>query len=283
MNPPLHEAAQAPEAPPSAGREAAEHVDPPGRPVVAMADDKAPATTPARRSLAQSPARPTRRAARTSARALCPHRRRAGRGRGAAVRALRRPARSPFWAAVHSHLLARRDHRRPRRRRRHGLLGAARAPAHRREHPRARHREPRARQHDQVRRTAVERGRVGLRARLPGRIRLPHRQRESRWRLDDEAWRRPVHAPVESLAALLPASITSSAVATDLKNQFSFQVSKCAKIPTRKVRWACLQPGAVEQRHAWRSESCPGSPWHTQLQHRVRAPARAAKVPREAQ
>ena len=93
--------------------------------------------------------------------------------------------------------LARGDHRRGRRGRRHGVLGAARAPAHRRGHHRARGRRPRAHEHDQVRRAAVERRRMGVRARLPGRVRLPHRKREPRRRLEHEAWRRPVRPQVE--------------------------------------------------------------------------------------
>ena len=65
-----------------------------------------------------------------------------------------------------------------------------------------------------------------------------------------------------ALTALLPAKIASSAVEADLQTQFSLDVSKCAKIPTRKVRWACLVPGAS-------STTClevrvvPWAPWST--------------------
>ena len=65
-----------------------------------------------------------------------------------------------------------------------------------------------------------------------------------------------------SLTALLPARLTSSAVTADLNSQLSLGVSKCAKIPARKVRWACLGPGAA-------SSSCleirivPWAPWST--------------------
>jgi hypothetical protein len=45
------------------------------------------------------------------------------------------------------------------------------------------------------------------------------------------------------LTALLPSNITSGAVEADLRTHGS-NVSKCAKIPTAKVRWACLVPGA---------------------------------------
>jgi hypothetical protein len=68
------------------------------------------------------------------------------------------------------------------------------------------------------------------------------------------------HRP--ALAALLPATIASAEVEADLRNQLSLNVSKCAKILTRKVRWACLVPGAS-------STSClevrivPWTPWST--------------------
>ena len=45
------------------------------------------------------------------------------------------------------------------------------------------------------------------------------------------------------LTALLPPTITPGAVEADLRAHGS-NVSKCAKIPTTKVRWACLVPGA---------------------------------------
>jgi hypothetical protein len=67
------------------------------------------------------------------------------------------------------------------------------------------------------------------------------------------------HRP--ELTALLPA-ITPSAVEADMASQFSLDVSKCAKIPTRKVRWACLGPEGS-------SSSClevrivPWTPWVT--------------------
>jgi hypothetical protein len=62
------------------------------------------------------------------------------------------------------------------------------------------------------------------------------------------------------LTALQPATITPSAVAMDLRTQFSVEVAKCAKIPARKVRWACLGPAPS-------STSCvefrvvPWTPW----------------------
>ncbi|MGH3139113.1 MAG: hypothetical protein ACRDQE_05220 [Gaiellales bacterium] len=45
------------------------------------------------------------------------------------------------------------------------------------------------------------------------------------------------------LTALLPPTITPGAVEADLQAHGT-NVSKCAKIPTTKVRWACLVPGA---------------------------------------
>jgi hypothetical protein len=68
------------------------------------------------------------------------------------------------------------------------------------------------------------------------------------------------HRP--ALTALLPARIASAEVEADLRTQLSLNVSKCAKIATRKVRWACLVPGAS-------STSClevrivPWVPWGT--------------------
>lgn len=65
-----------------------------------------------------------------------------------------------------------------------------------------------------------------------------------------------------ALTALLPDAVAASAVETDLRTQLSVDVAKCAKIPTRKVRWACLGPGGT-------SASClevrvvPWAPWST--------------------
>ena len=59
------------------------------------------------------------------------------------------------------------------------------------------------------------------------------------------------------LTALLPSNITPGAVEADLRAHHGSNVSKCAKIPTAKVRWACLVPGAS-------STSCVGVrvvPW----------------------
>jgi hypothetical protein len=45
------------------------------------------------------------------------------------------------------------------------------------------------------------------------------------------------------LSAILPDPVTSSAVAADMASQQSFPGSRCARVPSTKVRWACLQPG----------------------------------------
>jgi hypothetical protein len=68
--------------------------------------------------------------------------------------------------------------------------------------------------------------------------------------------------PRPSLTALLPAAISPDAVAADLRTQHSLDISRCAKIPAHKVRWACLVPGGS-------STSClelrvvPWTPWTT--------------------
>lgn len=64
------------------------------------------------------------------------------------------------------------------------------------------------------------------------------------------------------LTPLLPTNITPGAVEADLRTHHGSNVSKCAKVPTAKVRWACLVPGAS-------STSCvelrvvPWVPWST--------------------
>ena len=110
-------------------------------------------------------------------------------------------------------------------------------------------------------------GAMGVRARLPGRVRLPHREVNP---VGD--WNTKPGADLcdhrSSLTALLPARLTAGAVAADLKSQLSVDVSKCAKIPARKVRWACLGPGAA-------SNSCleirivPWVPWSYDSSTRV--------------
>lgn len=45
------------------------------------------------------------------------------------------------------------------------------------------------------------------------------------------------------LNAILPDPITATGLAADMASQQAFPGSRCAKIPTAKVRWACLQPG----------------------------------------
>ena len=138
--------------------------------------------------------------------------------------------------------LARGDRDRARRWRRHGVLGPQSAPADRRGHARARDSRAGEREHGALRRAAVERGRVGLRSRVHGRVALPDRKREPRGRLDVQARRRPL---LESTGADGPPAADHQprrgrgGSAGQRSN-----VSKCAKIPTAKVRWACLVPGA---------------------------------------
>jgi hypothetical protein len=45
------------------------------------------------------------------------------------------------------------------------------------------------------------------------------------------------------LAAILPDPITAAGLAADMASQQAFPGARCAKVPTKKVRWACLQPG----------------------------------------
>ena len=47
------------------------------------------------------------------------------------------------------------------------------------------------------------------------------------------------------LAAILPERITSAAVAADLESQRGIPVARCARVPTTKVRWACLGPSGA--------------------------------------
>jgi hypothetical protein len=47
------------------------------------------------------------------------------------------------------------------------------------------------------------------------------------------------------LNSILPDPITPAAVAADMASQQGFAGARCAKVPTTKVRWACLQPGGA--------------------------------------
>ena len=127
------------------------------------------------------------------ARALRQDGRRARRCRGTGPR---RPSPPRSLALLGSRALARLargDRDRARRWRRHGVLGPQSAPADRRGHARARDSRAGEREHGALRRAAVERGRVGLRPRVHGRVALPDRKREPRGRLDVQARRRPLH------------------------------------------------------------------------------------------
>jgi hypothetical protein len=45
------------------------------------------------------------------------------------------------------------------------------------------------------------------------------------------------------LAAILPDPITPTGLEADMGSQQAFPGSRCVKLPTTRVRWACLQPG----------------------------------------
>jgi hypothetical protein len=50
------------------------------------------------------------------------------------------------------------------------------------------------------------------------------------------------HRP--ELAAILPADITAAAVSADMESQLGIASATCAKVPEHKVRWACLGPSS---------------------------------------
>ena len=245
MNPPFHEAAQAPEAPP----EAAATPEPPQRRVVVTAEDQGPGGDPRPAGPAPVHVPYARTGAEPDVVSAPP------------VRGPRRRTRSPFWAAVRSHLwlvvivVV--------------LAGAASTGYWG------------LRVHQRIGETPLERG-VGGREHA-NTIKCVEQQSNGAVWACGLVYRaesvclianvNPVgdwttkpgadlctHRP--ELTALLPARLTSSAVAADLESQFSLDVSKCAKIPTRKVRWACLGPSAS-------SASClevrivPWTPWKT--------------------
>ncbi len=240
MNPPFHEAAQAPH---SARRDAPEQRDPPRRLAVATAEEQSAGDDPVAPE-------PTAERGETDASGLpapvhVPYARTGVEPdvvSAPPVRAPRRPARSPFWAAVHSHLwlvviivL---------------LVGAAGTAYWG------------LRLHQRIGESTLERG-VGGREHASTVRCVEQQSNGAVWAcglvyqaesvclianvnpVGDWTTKPGVdlctHRP--ALAALLPAGITSSAVVSDLRNQHSYDVLKCAKIPTRKVRWACLEPG----------------------------------------
>jgi hypothetical protein len=159
------------------------------------------------------------------------------------VRAPRRPSRSPFWAAVHSHIwlvviVV--------------VVAAAAGTAY-----------WGLRVHQRIGEATIERG-VGGREH-PNTIKCVEQQSNGAvwacglvYRAESVClianvnpvgdWTTKPGADLcahrAELTALLPARLTSSAVAADIRSQLSQAVSRCAKIPTRKVRWACLGPGA---------------------------------------
>jgi hypothetical protein len=62
------------------------------------------------------------------------------------------------------------------------------------------------------------------------------------------------------LNAILPDPVTPAAVAADMASRQSFPGARCVKVPTKKVRWACLQPGGacmLVRVAPWRSLGSP--------------------------
>ena len=134
-----------------------------------------------------------------------------------------------------------------------------------------------------MRRAAVERRRMGLWARLPGRVRsasIANVNPVGDWNI--EAWRRPVRPQVE------PDGAPPGEAYRRRGRRGSEVAAKRRRIEVRqdpgtaKVRWACLGPGAAPATRAWRSESCPGSRGHPIPAPRVSTSAGAAEIPRKA-
>jgi hypothetical protein len=243
VNPPFQTAAQAPEAP----QNAAQAVDPPQSRVVATAEDQGVDDGPSSGRPAAVHVPYARTGAEPDVVSAPP------------MRGLRRPGRSPFWAAVHSHLwlvvivvvVV-------------GVAGTAYWGL---------------RVHQRIGEATIERG-VGNREHTSTIKCVEQQSNGAVWacglvyRAESVClianvnpvgdWNTKPGADLcdhrSSLTALLPARLTAGAVAADLKSQLSVDVSKCAKIPARKVRWACLGPGAA-------SNSCleirivPWVPW----------------------
>lgn len=243
MNPPFQTAAQAPEA----QQNAAQAVDPPQSRVVAMTEDQGVDDGPSSGRPAAVHVPYARTGAEPDVVSAPP------------IRGLRRPGRSPFWAAIHSHLwlvvivvvVV-------------GVAGTAYWGL---------------RVHQRIGEATIERG-VGNREHTSTIKCVEQQSNGAVWacglvyRAESVClianvnpvgdWNTKPGADLcdhrSSLTALLPARLTAGAVTADLKSQLSVDVSKCAKIPARKVRWACLGPGAA-------SNSCleirivPWVPW----------------------
>ena len=241
VNPPFREAAQAPG---DARPDAPELADPPRRPVVATAENQIAEDDPGRPEPAAEGGETD--PSGSPAPVLVPYARTGLEPDDVVsappVRTPRRPARSPFWAAVHSHLWL-------------GviilvLVGAAGTAYWG------------LRVHQRIGEATLERG-IGTREHASTVRCIEQQANGAVWACGvvynaesvclianvnpaGEWSTKPgtdlcTHRP--ALAALLPTSITASAVVADLKNQHSSDVSKCAKILTRKVRWACVGPG----------------------------------------
>lgn len=240
MNPPFPKAAQAPETP----QKAAQAVDPPQSRVVATAEDQGvdddasplePADPPGESASSGSPAPVHVPYARTGPDPDIVS--------APPMRGPRRPARSPFWAAVHSHLwlvvivvvLVSAAGTAYWGLRVHQRIGGATI-----------ERGVRDREHASAIKCVEQQSNgavwaCGLVYRAESVCLIANVNPVGDWTTKPGA-DLCLHRP--SLTALLPARLTASAVTADLKSQLSLDVSKCAKIPARKVRWACLGPGA---------------------------------------
>jgi hypothetical protein len=259
VNPPFREAAPAPDAP----REQAKAPEPPlRRAVTAMAEDQGAGDDP---GPLEAPGEPGESApAGKPAPVHVPYARTGTEPDVVSVppaRGPRRPGRSPFWAAVHSHLWL------------VGivvvLVGAAGTAywglrVHQRIGVATIERGVGGREHANTIKCVEQQSNgavwaCGLVYRAESVCLIANVNPVGDWTTKPGA-DLCTHRP--ELTALLPARLTSSAVAADLRSQFSLDVSRCAKIPTRKVRWACLGPGAS-------SSSClevrivPWTPWAT--------------------
>jgi hypothetical protein len=157
------------------------------------------------------------------------------------TRAAPRPARSPFWAAVRSHLWL-------------GviivvLVGAAGTAywglrVHQRISEAAIERDVGAREHPAAVRCVEQQSNgavwaCGLVYQASSRCLIANVNPVGDWNTNESIG--PCdHQP--RLTAILPDRITASAVAADMESQAVLAGARCAKVPDTRVRWACLGP-----------------------------------------